>query len=172
LPLVSDPICTSSRYFGAVSQVDRISQGRALARRPRLNNQGDGSSRPGSAQELIERAFQCLANSQRTNSLHPRYSLADCRAQRRKFLTNVSVVRVAKFCGDLMDRCGVNRFEGLFQDFLQSSDFANPGRSRLLHQWLWPDCLCRAAILWQSAGRLDKASRCFCSRAFAQPPTS
>ena len=31
-----------------------------------------------------------------------------------------------------MDRCGVNRFEGLFQDFLQSSDFANPGRSRLL----------------------------------------
>src|SRR5271166_2328164 len=48
------------------------------------------------------------------------------RAQGRKFVANVCVVRVAKVSGDSMNRKRFIRFKRLFQEFFYSRGFTNP----------------------------------------------
>ena len=105
--------------------------------------------------------------------LRQRDLFADCPTQFRILLMEVSVVRVSKASGDLMNRGRPVR--------TGATAPRSPSTGQLRKSWLLPasstNGFGRTADVWQRScgrvfGRLDRAYRYLCSPDFAPPPTS
>src|ERR1017187_8044866 len=80
---------------------------------------------------FVEGVFQSPTYFVGFGLLRQRDLFADCPTQLRILLMEVSVVRVSKASGHLMNRGRPVRLERLLQDLLQPDSFANPDCSRL-----------------------------------------
>src|SRR5712692_9935302 len=80
---------------------------------------------------FVEGFFQSPTHFVGFGKLRQRNLFADCPTQFRILLMDVSIVRVSKARGHLMNRGRPVRLERLFQDLLQPGSFANPDCSRL-----------------------------------------
>ena len=95
---------------------------------------------------LVERIFQYPTHRVGFGLLPQRNFLADCLTQIRILLMDVSIVRVSKACGDLMDRGWPVRLEGLFRISFKRAAPQILIAPAFLHQWLWPESRYLAAI--------------------------